>query len=62
MLVRHLAIVPERLTREHAAQVTRELTRATAAFQTQVTRDLQPLWHVDATVTALARALRSLLR
>ena len=52
MLVRHLAIVPERLTREHFEKVTRDLTRATAAFQTQITRDLRPLWHVDATVSA----------
>ncbi|MEA2784827.1 MAG: hypothetical protein QOF71_931 [Candidatus Eremiobacteraeota bacterium] len=54
MLVRHLAIVPERLTREHKEQVARDLSRAMAAFQTQVTRDLRPLWHVDATVTAFA--------
>ena len=52
MLVRHLAIVPERLTREHYEKVARDLTRVTAAFQTQITRDLAPLWHVDATVSA----------
>jgi len=52
MLVRHLAIVPERLTREHYEKVARDLTRATAAFQTQISRDLRPFWHVDATVTA----------
>ena len=52
MLVRHVAVVPERLTGRHDEKVARDITRVTAALQTQVTRDLRPLWHVDATVTA----------
>ena len=52
MLVRHLAVVPERLTSAHSENVARDLTRVTAALQTQITGDLAPLWHVDATVSA----------
>jgi lactoylglutathione lyase len=52
MLVRHVAVVPERLTSQHDEKVARDIARVTAALQTQVTRDLRPLWHVDATVTA----------
>ncbi|HWT04452.1 MAG TPA: hypothetical protein VN224_01730 [Xanthomonadales bacterium] len=52
MLLRRIAVVPERLTREHYEKVARDLSRVTAALQTQVTRDLCPLWHVEATVSA----------
>ncbi len=52
MLVRYLAIVPERLKPADFVTVARDLTRVAAALQTQLTRDLRPFWHVDGTVSA----------
>jgi hypothetical protein len=50
MLIRHVALVSEE------SKITmRELSAVAAALQKQATRDLGPLWNVEATVTAFEK-------
>ena len=50
MLTRHVALVAE-----ESSITMRELTAVAAAMQKQATRDLGPIWTLEATVTAFAR-------
>jgi hypothetical protein len=55
MLVRHIALVGDKLTHADAATVNSQVATVAAALQVQAARDFAPLWKVDATVSGFMR-------
>ena len=53
MLVRHIALVADRLA-PNESEVAADLAPVAAAMQVQIARDFTPLWNVQATISAFA--------
>lgn len=55
MLVRHIALVGDRLTKSDSAKIASEVATVAAAMQVQASRDFAPLWNIAATVSAFTK-------